>query len=136
MPSLHFGNSFLVGGTLFLFAPHRIIRILAPLWPLAMFTTITATANHYVLDAAVGACIPLVAWRLNRVLLNLRPLEEWGFWLCRAEKPPRASGKGRYALREHGSAAAESYEAWIAGARHADDDFDKDLEEESEENRA
>lgn len=120
MPSLHFGNSFLVGGTLLLFAPHRAVRLLAPLWPLAMFTTITATANHYVLDAAVGACIPLLAWRANRVLLNLRVLEEWGFWLCRAEKPPRAAGRGPYALGEPGSLGlrATSFETWMAGVRH------------------
>jgi hypothetical protein len=115
MPSLHFGNSFLVGGTLFLFAPHRIIRALALLWPLAMFITITATANHYVFDALVGGCIPLVAFRLNRLLLNLRPVEEWGFWLCRVEKPPRSNGKGPWKL---GREKEERWVSWTAEATH------------------
>lgn len=123
MPSLHFGTSFLVGGTLFLFAPHRAVRALAPLWPLAMFLTIAGTANHYVLDAAVGALIPLAAWRANRVLLHLRVLEEWAFWLCRAEKPPRAAGRGPYALNRRGAVGrGERWEEWTAGhesaARH------------------
>jgi membrane-associated phospholipid phosphatase len=93
MPSLHFGNSLLLGTTLLLFSPHRLLRTLAPLWPAAMLLTIVVTANHYILDAVVGACIIGLAWRLNRVLLALRPLEEWGFWLCRADKPPRAPGR-------------------------------------------
>jgi len=97
MPSLHFGNSFLVGLSLLSFAPHRPLRVLAPLWPAAMLLTIVATANHYVLDACVGACIPVLAYRWNRALLNLRVVEEWGFWLCRVEKPPRAAGKGPWA---------------------------------------
>jgi hypothetical protein len=29
----------------------------------------------------------VTAWKINHILLNLRPLEEWGFWLCRTEKP-------------------------------------------------
>jgi hypothetical protein len=102
MPSLHFGNSFLVGLSLFLFAPHRPIRALAPLWPAAMLLTITATANHYILDACIGACIPVLAYRWNQVLLNLRALEEWAFWLCRVEKPPRAPGMGPWAKESGG----------------------------------
>jgi len=41
-----------------------------------------ATANHYFLDAVGGGLVSLLAYRLNTVLLNLRPLEEWGFWAC------------------------------------------------------
>jgi hypothetical protein len=109
MPSLHFGNSFLVGVSLFSFAPHRAVRALAPLWPAAMLLTIVATANHYFLDACVGMLIPIVAYRFNRVLLNLRALEEWGFWLCRTEKPPRAPARGPWAHKaERGLAAWDS----------------------------
>jgi hypothetical protein len=56
-----------------------------------MLVTILATANHYLLDALAGACVVGLAWRFNRIMLALRLLEEWGFWLCRAHKPPRMS---------------------------------------------
>jgi len=99
MPSLHFGGSAFIAFCLFNFSPHRPIRYLAPLWPIMMALTIFATANHFVLDAVVGAMIPVVGWRLNEVMLNLRPLEEWGFWLCRTEKPSDNTIRdGRYPL--------------------------------------
>jgi hypothetical protein len=66
MPSLHFGNAFFVGCVLYMFAPHPLVRLLAPLWPAAMLTTIVATANHYLADAFIGMCIPIIAWRYNR----------------------------------------------------------------------
>ncbi|KAF2837073.1 hypothetical protein M501DRAFT_1018472 [Patellaria atrata CBS 101060] len=87
MPSLHFGTSLFIGVCLFRFSPHKWIRCLALLWPASMILTILATANHFVLDAVVGAMIPLLGWRYNEFLLYLRPLEEWGFWLIRTEKP-------------------------------------------------
>lgn len=46
-----------------------------------------ATANHYLLDAVGGFFVTAIAYRFNTVLLNLRPLEEWGFWLVGVEKP-------------------------------------------------
>jgi hypothetical protein len=46
-----------------------------------------ATANHYILDAVAGFLVVCVAYRFNRVLLNLRPLEEWFMWCIRTEKP-------------------------------------------------
>jgi hypothetical protein len=38
-------------------------------------------------DQASADFVTVLAWRINQILLNLRPLEEWGFWLCRTEKP-------------------------------------------------
>ena len=46
-----------------------------------------ATANHYIIDAIGGFFVTIVAYRINRLLLNLRPIEEWGFWITRTEKP-------------------------------------------------
>lgn len=46
-----------------------------------------STANHYFLDAVGGFFVTILAHRLNTLLLNLRPIEEWGFWLCGVEKP-------------------------------------------------
>jgi hypothetical protein len=46
-----------------------------------------ATANHYFLDAVGGFFVTILAFRVNRILLNLRPIEEWAFWLVRTERP-------------------------------------------------
>lgn len=61
------------------FSPHMVMRVLAPLWPVAMFVTVVATANHFVLDIVVGAIIPLLGWRWNRAILVLEGVQEWVF---------------------------------------------------------
>lgn len=87
MPSLHFGNSIFVALCLIRFSPHWYLRAVAPVWPALMGFTIIATANHFVLDAVVGACVVLVAWRFNEVMLRLVPVERGLFRLVRLEKP-------------------------------------------------
>jgi hypothetical protein len=52
-----------------------------------MILTILATANHFLLDAIVGAFIPVLAWRISEIFLVLRPLEELMFGLARTMKP-------------------------------------------------
>lgn len=88
MPSLHFGTSVLLAVTIWRFSPHPWLRALCPLWPAAMLLTILATANHWILDAVVGAFIPLLGWRLNRLVSRLSPLEDWLFRMLRTERPP------------------------------------------------
>ena len=46
-----------------------------------------ATANQYFLDAVGGFFVTILALKINPILLNLRPIEEWGFWLCGVGKP-------------------------------------------------
>jgi hypothetical protein len=87
MPSLHFGYSFVIGMSLFFFSPHKWLARAGPLYPALILLAIVCTANHYILDAVAGFCVSVTAWKINHILLNLRPLEEWGFWLCRTEKP-------------------------------------------------
>ncbi|XAO22009.1 hypothetical protein I312_100772 [Cryptococcus bacillisporus CA1280] len=86
-PSLHFGYSFVIGLSLFLYSPHRPIRAISLLYPLLILLVIMATANHYLLDAVGGFFVTVLAYRMNRLVLNLRPLEEWFFWLIRTERP-------------------------------------------------
>lgn len=95
MPSLHFGTALLIGFSLFTWSPHPAVRVMAPLWPVAMFVTIIATANHFVLDAVAGAFVVLLGWRMNEVLLVFRPLEEWLFGILRMERP-RSAEMGRH----------------------------------------
>jgi hypothetical protein len=87
MPSLHFGYSFVIGMSLFFFSPHKWLARAGPAYPTLILLAIVCTANHYILDAVAGFCVSVTAWKINHILLNLRPLEEWGFWLCRTEKP-------------------------------------------------
>ncbi|RAL12787.1 phosphatase PAP2 family protein [Aspergillus homomorphus CBS 101889] len=87
MPSLHFGNSMFIALCLLKFSPHWYLRAIAPLWPMMMGLTIVATANHFILDAVVGACVVLTAFRFNHIMLNLLPVERAVFRLLRLEKP-------------------------------------------------
>lgn len=73
--------------SLHIYSPHRILRILGPMYPVLILLVIMATANHYLLDAVGGAIVSTAAHRFNAVLLNLRPIEEWGFWLCGTDRP-------------------------------------------------
>jgi hypothetical protein len=87
MPSLHFANSLFMGWSLSNFSPHRILSIIAPIWPVMMGLTIVATANHFILDAIVGACVLLAAYRFNRAILMLLPLEDILCSWLRLERP-------------------------------------------------
>lgn len=87
MPSLHFGNSVLIALCLWRFSPHWYIRAVAPMWPVMMGLTIVVTANHFLLDALVGAGVTLAAYRFNAAMLCLLPVERALFRLLRIEKP-------------------------------------------------
>lgn len=93
MPSLHFGTSLLIGISLATYAKHLPVRLIAPLYPAVMFFVVLGTANHWVLDCVVGVLVVGLGWKLNWVLLGLRPLEEWVLWLCRVQKPVDEVGK-------------------------------------------
>jgi hypothetical protein len=79
MPSLHFGTALFFCVCMVRFSPHKFLRILAPLWPTAMLITIVATANHFLMDAMIGAMVPFLGWRINQVVLVLKPIQDWVF---------------------------------------------------------
>jgi len=92
MPSLHFGTAAFLAHCTWIFAPksnvyHRTLRYVAAVYPLAMFATILATANHFLFDAVVGSLVPIVGWRLQDMFLMLYPVEEKGFQLLSLERP-------------------------------------------------
>ncbi|KAJ7163027.1 PAP2 superfamily-domain-containing protein [Mycena filopes] len=91
MPSLHFGTAVLLGTSIALWGRHAWLRTLAPLYPILMAVTVVATANHWVLDCVAGVCVVATGLHFNRVMLLLRPLEEWLFWVCRTERPRHRS---------------------------------------------
>jgi hypothetical protein len=59
MPSLHFGWNLLVGIAILRCARGHRGRIVGALLPVAMFTAIVLTANHYILDGIAGALVAL-----------------------------------------------------------------------------
>ncbi len=60
MPSLHFGWSLLVGIGLVQTARSRSMQLLGFFMPMAMFTSIVLTANHYIIDGLAGGILALM----------------------------------------------------------------------------
>jgi hypothetical protein len=52
-----------------------------------MFIAVLGTANNWVMDCVTATAVMLLAWFLNELMLLLRPIEEVGFYLIRAERP-------------------------------------------------
>lgn len=76
MPSLHFGWNLLVGIAIYRATTSVILRVVAILVPAAMAIAVVITANHYVLDAIVGAIVALLGlWLVgpvNRTFARIR----------------------------------------------------------------
>jgi hypothetical protein len=61
MPSLHFGWNLLVGIAILRHARTILGRMLGILLPIAMFSAIVLTANHYILDGFAGGVLAVTA---------------------------------------------------------------------------
>ncbi len=74
MPSLHFGWSLLVGYAVWQAGRRRAAYVFAVFIPAAMAFSVVATANHYVLDVAVGGVVAVLALvlvtRLERTVVR------------------------------------------------------------------
>jgi hypothetical protein len=71
MPSLHVGWNLLLALAIATTAKHTWQRAVATAMPVAMTAAVVLTANHYILDAAVGAALTGAAWLLTG--RNYRP---------------------------------------------------------------
>jgi hypothetical protein len=60
IPSLHVGWDLLVGLFVFRYAGRRAVRAVGLLTPLAMTAAVVLTANHYLIDAVLGAAVALL----------------------------------------------------------------------------
>ncbi|KAF2873476.1 hypothetical protein BDV95DRAFT_470471, partial [Massariosphaeria phaeospora] len=119
MPSLQFAYALLIGLTIFWLplasrtrrrygfytlrfpCTHRCLRLRLPsrlrllcctiglAYPAVIFVATIATANHFVLDTVVGAVLCAVAWKGNKIMLNLLPVEDSLFMLAAVHKPER-----------------------------------------------
>jgi hypothetical protein len=74
MPSLHAADALIVGLTLAYVCRNRLVRVLWLIWPLWVWFSVMATANHFGLDVVAGVAVALLALatvhrrRLRRLL--------------------------------------------------------------------
>lgn len=68
MPSVHIVWSAWSGLTLVCLARRTWVRLLGACYPLATFTVILATANHFITDAVAGAVTLALGFLLQRLL--------------------------------------------------------------------
>lgn len=67
MPSIHLAFAVVTGAAISGTARSPLVRTLARLYPPAVFGTVVATANHYVLDGIAGSALGVAALRLARL---------------------------------------------------------------------
>ncbi|MDX6200116.1 MAG: hypothetical protein QOJ79_3267 [Actinomycetota bacterium] len=60
IPSLHVGWDLLVGIFVFRYARRKVARAFGVVTPIAMTSAVVLTANHFVIDAALGALVALL----------------------------------------------------------------------------
>lgn len=116
MPSLHFGYSALIGMTVATIPLSHTKRaspeqrtdggkhtfgiglpdwrrvfcvVIGVAYPSIILVAIIATGNHFILDAVAGAVVCTLAWKCNRILLNLLPLEDAFLWCIRTHFPEK-----------------------------------------------
>ena len=70
VPSMHFGNAFLIAIAIILYAK-KTYKWLVLIYPLFVLWVIVITANHFYLDAILGGLIVIVPYPLMWVISNL-----------------------------------------------------------------
>ena len=119
MPSMHFGYAFCIGATMIYHSgifrctlksgevDKGVFRKLFYLalgiaYPAFILLTIVATANHYFLDALIAVCFVLLSYLGNRLLCVFIPLQDYLFYVLRAEEPVPTTG-ARFRGRSRGN---------------------------------
>ncbi|KAJ4516490.1 hypothetical protein HRR83_001824 [Exophiala dermatitidis] len=79
--------------------PRRLAcLVIGFMYPFTILVAIVATANHFILDAVAGAAVCIIGWRINPILLNLLPLEDWFLWALRIHKPVQTPAENETAF--------------------------------------
>jgi PAP2 superfamily len=73
MPSIHLAFAVVTAAAIGETARSTFVRRSAVLYPPAVFLTVVATANHYVLDGIAGSALGLAALRVARFRASLTP---------------------------------------------------------------
>jgi PAP2 superfamily len=71
MPSIHLAFAVVTAAGMRRTARSPVVRALGVVYPTAVFGTVVATANHYVLDGIAGSALAAVALRLARPRASL-----------------------------------------------------------------
>jgi hypothetical protein len=64
VPSMHVGYALIVAAAFFRYGRARMVRLAGAAYPLLVLLVIIATGNHFVLDAAAGGFVALLAYPL------------------------------------------------------------------------
>ncbi len=83
VPSMHCAFAIMIGATLARVCKHRFARIAWAIYPLVMSWVVVVTANHWWLDAALGAATAAVSAYAAAWLARARPTA-WAFTPARA----------------------------------------------------
>jgi membrane-associated phospholipid phosphatase len=79
VPSMHMCFALLVGGTTIRLTRRRWLQVIGGLYPVLVLFAIVATGNHFILDAAAGAVVAIVAaFAAHRVMARMRP-DAWAW---------------------------------------------------------
>ena len=73
MPSLHFGWNLIVGVAITRHAKNLLGRTFGAMLPIAMFSAIVFTANHYILDGIVGGVIAFAGLAVSAHVTSVIP---------------------------------------------------------------
>ena len=74
IPSMHIGYAVIVGAAVVRYGRGRLRHALGLLYPVFVLLVIVATGNHFLLDAAVGAAVALIALLGAHLLRAPRPV--------------------------------------------------------------
>ena len=87
VPSMHVAFALMIGIPAFMLVRNRVLKALWLIYPLVVTFVVMVTANHYWLDAALGALVAAVsAYTASAGFARLRP-EAWS-WRNGAAKAP------------------------------------------------
>jgi hypothetical protein len=88
VPSMHVAFALMIGGTLARLSRRRVVRVLWLLYPLLMTFVIVVTANHFIVDALLGAITAGASAYGARWLARARP----GAWRFSTLPPAGLAG--------------------------------------------
>jgi hypothetical protein len=83
VPSMHVGFALMIGIPLAKLCRHRVTRIAWALYPLLVTFVIVATANHFIVDAVLGAVTAGAAGWMAAWMARVRP-SAWAFTPAKA----------------------------------------------------
>jgi hypothetical protein len=115
----------IVGRFLYGKAFHGRLNVLGLLYPALILVTIVATANHYILDAVLGALCCGLAYLTNGFLSNFKILEDYLLYVLHVHRVSfKNVGRSSLTAAQPDTPDREGYKE-VLTRRSASFDFDK-----------